>query len=207
MRSKQINLYYYKAKNILKEFFYHHYKILIILAFVGLFGIATGILTASKYSSKLELNNISNETFVKFLKNNTGIWSLFFSYFLRFSIISAIAIFINIKPFCIGFNIITLCFWCYINAFDFTIVILLYGLAGILCTLIILVPFFIVLLFIYLVISSIAIKNNILKHKFGKNCSYTYSPLKLYLLLLGIATIVLIIQSLIMPTIRIWIIV
>lgn len=207
MKSKQITLYSYKTKNLLKEFFKEYNKILIILAFASLFAIIVGILTASKYSSKLELSNISNETFIKFLKNDTGVWSLFFSYFINFLIVSVIAIFLNIKPFCICFNIIAICFWCYLNAFDFTIVILLFGLSGILCSILLLIPFFLIVLFICLLISSIAIKNNLQRNKFGKKCNYVFSPLKLYVVLISIATIILILQCNLMPTIRIWIIV
>ncbi len=203
MKTKQGNINYYKTQNVLKDFFKCYNKIIIILCFISLLAILTGVLTAAKYSGSIEIDNLSNSTLINFLKRETGVWPLFFKYLLNFLIICGIAIFLNIKPFCITFNIIVLCVYCYLNAFDITVIIISFSLSGILNAIFILIPFFLIILYIYLIISAIAIKNNILRNKFGKSCEYFLcSPLKIYTFLILIVVILYMIQCNIMPIIH-----
>lgn len=194
MRTKQSNIYSYKVKSTMYNFFVKYYKIILLLALISLLAILTAIFTASKYLSDLELGNMLNETFVNFIKRKSSVWSLFFKLFFNYLILCMIAIFLNIKPFCIFFNIVAIVIYCYYTVFDITLFILLFGISGIIYGVLILIPFFLILLGVYIIISSIAIKTNILKKKFGKICAYDMCTIKLYAILIFIAMIALIIE-------------
>ena len=194
MKTKQINIYSNKIRSLIYNFFVKYYKIIICLALISLFAILTAILTATKYSAELKIENMINETFVNFIKNKAGAWSLFIKYFFNYLILCIVAIFLNIKPFCCVFNIAAIIIYSYSMVFDITIFIMLFGVSGIIYGLLLLIPFFIVLLFIYILISSIAIKSCKFKKKYGKLCYDVYSCNKLYILLIFLATILLILE-------------
>lgn len=194
MRSKQSNIFSNKFRSMSNNFFVKYYKIIIILALISLFAILTAIFTVTKYSSKLELGNMTNKTLASFIKNDVSVWGLFFKKFFNYLVLCIVAIFFNIKPFCAIFNIVALSCFCYSSVFDITIFILLYGMSGIIFGVSIMIPFFIMLLFLYILISSVAIKNCILKKKFGKICAYDISNVRLYFIFVFLAFILLLIE-------------
>ena len=53
-------VYSNKLKSLIYNFFVKYYKVIILLALISLFAILTGVLTASKYASKLEIDNFIN---------------------------------------------------------------------------------------------------------------------------------------------------
>lgn len=79
MKTKQGNINYFKTQNVLKEFFKCYNKIIIILCFISLLAILTGVLTAAKYSGSIEIENLSNKTLINFLKRETGVSPYFFN--------------------------------------------------------------------------------------------------------------------------------
>ena len=194
MRSKQGNIYSNKVKSSMHNFFVEYRKIIYVLALISLLSILTACLTVFKYSSKLELANMTNEALIKFIKNDTSKWSLFFKLFFDYLIICAIAIFLNIKPFCMIFNIVALIMYCYSWAFNITIFILLYGMFGLLCSILIFIPYFVALLVVYILISTISIKRCILKKKYGNMCNFDVDICRFYFVLISISAILLIIE-------------
>lgn len=194
MRTRQTNIYSNKLKSLIYNFFVKYYKVIILLALISLFAILTGVLTASKYASKLEIDNFINKTFANFIKNKSSVWSLFAKYLFNYLILCIVAIFLNIKPFCSIFNFVTIFIYSYSSIFDITVFIILFGMSGIIYGVFILVPFFLVLLFIYILISSIAIKGCVSRKKFGKLCDNNFSFIKVYTFLIAIAAILMIIE-------------
>lgn len=202
MRCKETNIYSYKFKSIVHNFWMKYRKVIIVLALISLFGILTGCFTVGKHSSSIESSNISNQTFVDFVEGDAGVWALFFKCILYYLVLCIIAIFLNIKPFCVTFNIVALIIYCYLSAFDITAFILLYGLSGILYSIFILIPFFIILLMIYIFISAIAINNNLMRSKFGKNCFCDFSLGKVYIILICVGVLILLLECNILPIVR-----
>ena len=194
MRTKQTNIYSNKIKSVIYNFFVKYYKVIIFLALISLFAILTGVLTASKYASKLDIDNFINKTFANFIKNKSSVWSLFAKYLFNYLILCIVAIFLNIKPFCCVFNIVAILIYSYSSIFDITVFIILYGISGIIYGVLILLPFFLVLLFIYICISSIAIKGCVSSKKYGKICDNDFSNIKIYVLLIILAVILMIIK-------------
>lgn len=194
MRTKQGNIYSYKLKSQIHSFFVEYRKIFYVLALISLLAILTACFTVTKYSSKVELANMTNQTFVNFIKRDSSKWSLYFKLLFNYLLICGVAIFLNIKPFCIVFNIVVLMFYCYNWAFDITIFILLYGISGVIYAVLILIPFFIVTLLLFLLISSVAIKINLLKKKFGKSCYLHFDICKCYMICILISAIFLFIE-------------
>ena len=84
MRSKQSNIFSNKFRSMSNNFFVKYYKIIIILALISLFAILTAIFTVTKYSSKLELGNMTNKTLASFIKNDVSVWGLFFKKFFNY---------------------------------------------------------------------------------------------------------------------------
>lgn len=174
MRSKQGNINILKFNNALREFFITYKKIIWMLFFVSLLSILTACMFAIKNADILLITNLTNKTFIKFLQGDTTSWGVFFKFLLNFLFISFVAIFLNIKPWCITFNIFVLICYCFLNAFDITVIIIIFSFSGILNSVIILIPFFLIQLFLFILISAISIKSCIIRNKFGKLVEIIY---------------------------------
>lgn len=202
MKSKQRNICSYKLRGVINNFFVRYGKIIIILALFSVLSILIGSFTAAKYAGKLEINNLSNETFINFIKGDSNSWALYFKYLFHFLLLCIVAIFLNIKPFCIVFNIAVLCIYSYISAFDIVVFILLFSMSGIIYSILILIPFFVAILFAYILISAVAIYDNIYSNKFGRNCVKGVHSFKFYAYMITFVAIILLLECMILPIIR-----
>lgn len=208
MRTKQANVNLFKIKNTLKEFISCYKKILYILFFVALLSILTACLFAIKNSTILIIDNLTNKTLIKFLEGDVSSWGFFFKLFFNGLIVFFIIIVLNIKPWCILFNILTLICFCFLNAFDITVIIIIFSFSGILNALLILIPFFIIQTFLLILLSAISIKYCLIRNKFGKACvNAVCSPYKCYLFFAILYIFFLFLECSLLPIIRITIIV
>lgn len=197
-------------KNKLSKFFAEYKLVIIVSLLFLLVGIGTGIFTAVKYSGDIALDNLADANLVDFLKGNKGTMGLLFPYVFLFCVFSGVIIFVNFKPFMIGVSFLALIIRGYLLGFDITILIILYGFAGILNVFIIILPFDLLACFVLVLISSIAIKRNLNIKKFGfshcnKNGIINYTKTYWFLVVIGVLSILL--KCLMLPLIRITIIV
>ena len=91
--------YGYRLKSAISNFLNTHKISIIILTAVLILGLISGIFTASRYSGDLKLENIPDDNIISFLCREKGSFSLFFSYFIKFTIAGLLIIFFNINSF------------------------------------------------------------------------------------------------------------
>lgn len=197
----------YKFKNNLYNFFKRYRVAIILLSCFFILGLFVGILTASKYSGSLELDNIPDKNLVDVICGDKGSFGLFFAYLIPLFICLTLIVFFNFNYFCAIINIVYIVIRGY--SFGFTIfgIIGLYSLAGIINVVFIIIPFWIIINFIIILISAISItKIRIIKH-YGRYCNCNYNPRNLIILLIVLMLAILFLFCMLTPIIKITIIV
>lgn len=101
------------------------YLLLFIIAFI------TGIFTASRYIDDISYDNMLCTMLIDFLKRDKGIFSLFFSYSIWYLTFILFIVFFNKNIFCGIVNVVVLFFFSYIIGFDLCVIIVSFGLTGI----------------------------------------------------------------------------
>ena len=202
--------YKYKFKNKLTLFFLENKIVFTICFLMILIGVILGICIAINYSGDVKLENLSNKKLLDFIKGDSGIWGIFFSNLMGFIFCVLFIIFTNYKPFLSVFTIFTLLIKGYLIAFDLTVLIILYGMLGIINVIIFIAPFEIVLLLIFIIISTMAIKQNFNLKKYG--CGSYFCSNKVYLknyyfTFIFLGCVLILIKCLFLPIIRVTIIV
>lgn len=201
----------YKVKSFFQTFLGTYKLFLIIGSICLLIGIITGIFTAAGYSGSLLLTSITDKSLVGFLKSTSSNgFSLFFPYLLNFILLGSLIIFVNFKPFLQIISYMVIIFNGYALGFNVTILIILYGFAGILNSIIIIIPFDLVLNLILIVCAAIAIKKNLIIKKYG--CVYEkkyffINTKKAYIFLLVFGIVLILLKCLCMPIIKMTIVV
>lgn len=200
----------YKLKNKLTLFLQEYKVVIFIGSIVLMFGAIVGVFTVIKYSADIKIDNLSDTGLVEFVKGNKGTMGLYFPYLFGFLFSAIIIIFTNFKPvFCV-FSYLVLAVKGYLLGFDITILIIVYGLWGIVNSIVLILPFELIICFVLILISAIAIKQNCSNATFGKLCgfkNYTFDNAKIYGFFIFIAAITLLLKCLIMPLIRVTIII
>jgi len=157
MKEKYIrfkNFFNVQCKRILSQ-----YKFcLVIMFFIFLVGIITGIMTCSRYSSEVTCDNLINKYLLDFLTCDTDFLSYFLILSIWFIILSIFTIlFVRNKFMCVIINILIF-FMAYIYGFDLCIIIINLGLAGIILGIFIYLLFGLFLFFVYILMVSILCK-------------------------------------------------
>lgn len=198
----------YKYKNSFAQF-WSTYKALLLLCFVFLvFGLSLGIFKSIKYSGDLTLSNLSDSNFVEFLKGDRGTMGLFFPCMFGFLFFSGIIIFVNFKPFCKIFTFLILIIKGYLIGFDITILIVQYGISGVLNVFIFILPFDLMICLILIFLSAIAIKRNNIIKKYGCNsCCSNFNYKKVYWALVIVGVVIILLKCLLLPLVKVTIIV
>lgn len=197
----------FKLKSDISTFFKRYRIVIICLSCVFILGLVTGIFTSSSFSGDLELGNIPDANFVAFLTNEKGSFGLFFSYFISIFIAIILIVFCNFNWFCSFINYFYIFVKGYILGFTIFSIIGLYSLAGIINTMLILIPFWLLINFLLILISSVCISKNRLIKKYGKTCYCQYNPKQFLIFLCILLTAVLFLFCMICPIIKITIIV
>lgn len=210
MKNKSFNKKAYNLKNNFSLYFSEYKLILVLATLFLLIGIATGIFTAVRYSGSLSLDNLSDSNLIEFLEGDKGTTGLIFPYLFSFCLFFGIIAFLNFKPFLIGLNFFTLLVKGYLIGFDLTILIILYGFAGIINVFLIILPFDLLTCLILLVLTSFAVKRNLCIKKYGnsstcKNIKINYTKTYWFLFIVGVMFVLL--KCLFLPLIRVTIIV
>jgi len=187
--------------------FLSFYKIYLLVFFIiFLIGFITGIMTCSHYASSITYENLINSYLMSLLTKDSTYLSFFLKLLVWFIIIAIFITTFTKNKLIIVINTIILLLMSYIYGFDLCVIILSFGLAGIVFGILILGLLGIVLFFVLILIVSIATKRFLLNKK-------TCDPLpnffyiKLYVMLIAIASLILFILSLLFSIIHIFIIV
>ena len=200
----------YRIKNKL-TLFLNQYKIVILICLLMLvLGATLGVFTVIKYSDEIELSNLSDVSLVEFLKGNKSVTGIFFPYMFAFLFYVCVIIYFNFKPILSICSYLLLIVRGYLIGFDIAILIMLYGLAGVLNVIIILIPFELIVWLVLIVIAAIAIKRNYNMKKFGETscCNPVgFKVSKTYIFLVIVGCLSLFFKCLLMPFMRVTIIV
>ena len=196
----------YRLGSEICTFFKHYKKIIILLLFLALLGIVAGIFTSTKYSSSLELENIPDKNLVDFITNGKGSFGTFFAYAIKYLIVIFLIIFLNINTFFSIVNIIYIFIFGYQIGFTVYAIIAIYSFAGIINSVIIIIPFQLLLLGILIFISALSINKNKIICKYGK-LPFCNNYKQLYIILSILFFGVLFVWCMILPVIKITIIV
>lgn len=111
--------------------------LLIILSFVG---ILTGVFTAINYCNGETLINFNDFSLCQYLNGELGTLELFFSRFLSYSIVILIVSFSSLSIFLIPINFFLIAYRGYLLSLNVSIMVILYGIGGILTGLLIILP-------------------------------------------------------------------
>jgi len=206
---KDINFYRagYKFKSDVTLFFKRYRVAIFCLTAVFAIGVVAGILTASKYSGNLELENIPDETLISFLLGNKSSFSMFFAYLISLTLALLAIIFLQ-------FNSITTLityFYILVRGYTFGFVIFgfiaLFSFSGIINAIIIIIPFQLVINSLLILICAICVSKNRIIKKYGRVCYNNCSPKPALLCLCLLLVAILFLMCMIMPIIKITIIV
>lgn len=196
----------YKVRSDIAIFFKRYRITIILLTCVFIFGFITGVFVASNYSSSLEIESIPDKNFIDFLCGEKSSFSLFFSYMILFGIAMFLIVYCNANRLCALVNYIYIFIRGYILGFTTFAIISLFSLAGIL-NLILFIPFWLILNFLLILISSICVAKNRVIKKFGKCCYVNNNPKSFLILLIILFIAILFLFCMCLPIIKITIIV
>lgn len=196
----------YKIKSSISQFFKRYKVAIFVLACFFVLGLVTGIITATKYSGNLELENIPDDNLIKFLCGDKSNFGVFFSYLLPICLALILIIFCNFNFLCSCINALYILIRGYSLGFTIYALVGLFSFGGII-GIIVIVPFWLIIDFSIILISSICVlKNHIIK-QYGKHCYANNNPRNFILFIIAIMIIVLFILCMVMPVLKITIIV
>ena len=196
---------WYKTKSNISFFLSRYKKLIVILSLLVLFGIVIGIITASKISGSITINNLLDKNFYNFLSGNKSDFGLFFSYLFIFLVLVSVIMFLNFSPWLMCTTFLLLIFYSYFIAFNVTCIIVLYPLGGVLNTILIIIPCGSIITFMLILISAVAIKRGIMLKKYGEICADKcggINYIKTFVALTMISICVLFIMCILLPFAR-----
>lgn len=138
--------------------------LLIIIAFIG---ILTGVFTAINYCNGATLINFNDFSLCRYLQGELGTLQLFFSRFLSYTAIIVISFIVSFNIFLIPINFFLIAFRGYLLSLNVSIMVILYGINGILTGLLIILPCHIISLIVIGAFMCIANNRAIIKKRYG----------------------------------------
>lgn len=158
------------TKWMVRDYFAKNKLMSIIICFAMVMSILTGIFTAAKNVDTYSLVNFDDYSISRFLSGDLGTWELFFSRMVSYGT-SILVIFV--MSFSIFFSPISICviiFRGYLLGINCTFLVALFGLGGIISSLLIVFPCQLAILFLLSIYTVLTISRASFKRKFGYKC-------------------------------------
>ena len=149
------------------EGFKSNKKICFFLFLFSFIGILTGVFTAINYCNGATLINFNDFSLCQYLSGNLGSLNLFFSRFLSFSVILIITTITSFSVYLIPINFFLLAYRGYLLSLNVAIMVIMYGIGGIITGLVIILPCHLLNLFLIGIFMCCAMRKAIHKKKFG----------------------------------------
>lgn len=165
-------------------------KTCFFLFIVALIGILTGVFTAINYCNGATLVSFSNFSLNKFLSGQLGTLELFFSRFVSNLCVVGIVTVTSISVYIIPINFFLIAYRGYLLSLNVSIMVILYGVGGILTGLLVVLPCQLIALFIIGVYICISNSRAYSKKCYGTPQGKLFS--KLIIVLIALALIDLI---------------
>lgn len=192
------NKYYsnntYLLKQKAKKYISYNRYLLLFLAFIFLVAIITGIFTGIKGADNISISNINDKTLLKFFKRDVGPVSFFITRLIQHLFYIAFIFICGKTKFCSLISCIFIAFMSYSLGLNSAVFMILFGLGGTVNAIIVIIPIKTCVLFIYILMISISIKNSCIIKKYG-SCYFDNSSIIKWLWFLLVLIIITIIET------------
>lgn len=147
-------------------------KVLIIICLtLFVFFFFVGVFTVGKHKSDLELDNMFNKYFLKFINGDKSWLSLFFTYLIISVIAFLILAIFSFSSFFVVIDLLCLSFFSYLIGFDITLYIISFSFFGLINFLIFMLLPILIIVFFTIVFICIKFKKSLDIKKYGRyNC-------------------------------------
>ena len=131
---------YQSARGGIKDYIKKQKVLLIVLLFVALVSVLTGVFTAIKNADNYSSVWFDNYNIINFYNSEIGTWELFFNRFGSYLICLGVVFICSFNIFLSPFSIVVLVIRSYLVGLNCCFMFLLFGLSGMLTTIIIILP-------------------------------------------------------------------
>lgn len=169
---------------------------LIVLGFMILLGLLTGIFTAIKYANGAEILNFNDYGLTEYAKGNIASTEFFFKRMLSYSCFCLILLLCSFAGFLFPIGLFVVVYRSYLLGLNITLLLILYGLGGIFTAIIIILPFQLLMLVLSCIFYCLVRDRCINKKKFGK--IYGVNSFLLFLIFVLLLTIVNLLETLLL---------
>lgn len=194
-----LNNSFISIKSGIKEFWNRHKFLVLALSFFVLVALLTGIFTAVKNADNYSSVWFDNYNIIQFYNSEMGTWELFFSRFISYAICLIVIWICSLTIFLTPLSFAMLMIRAYLVGLNSCFMFILFGLSGILTTIIIIAPCQIISLVLLIVFMTIMLKRASNKRKFGSYCvNKEKSSFVIFLIFLLLLTLVNFLETLLL---------
>ena len=190
---------YQSARGGVGDFVRKHKVLLLCLLFISLVAVLTGVFTAIKNADNCSAVWFDNYNIKNFYDSDMGTWDLFFDRFGSYFACLIIVFLSSLNVFLTPFSVAVLVIRAYLVGLNCCFMFLLFGLSGMLTTIIIILPIQIinlVLLIAFCALMFIRARN---KKKYGAYCvGGEKKPIVIFFIFLALFTLVNVVETLLL---------
>lgn len=190
---------YQSARGGIKDYIRKHKILLIVLSFVALVSVLTGVFTAIKNADNYSSVWFDNYNIMNFYNSKIGTWELFFNRFGSYLICLGIVFASSFNVFLSPFSVVVLVIRSYLVGLNCCFMFLLFGLSGMLTTIIIILPIQLINVLLLIAFCSLMFVRARNKQKYGSYCiGGEKKPFVLFLIFLVLFTLVNVVETLLL---------
>lgn len=172
------------------EGFRSNKKTCFFIFIVALIGILTGVFTAINYCNGATLINFNDFSLCKYLSGELGSLELFFSRFFSYTVIILIVSLSSLSVFILPINFFLVAYRGYLLSLNVSIMVILYGVGGIMTGLLIILPCQLLSLFLISVYICVANNRAFMKKKYGRCDFKMWDKLLIIIILLTVINLI-----------------
>lgn len=190
---------YQSARGGIKDYIRKHKILLIVLSFVALVSVLTGVFTAIKNADNYSSVWFDNYNIMNFYNSEIGTWELFFNRFGSYLICLGVVFICSFNIFLSPFSVVVLVIRSYLVGLNCCFMFLLFGLSGMLTTIIIILPIQLINVLLLIAFCSLMFVRARNKQKYGSYCiGGEKKPFVLFLIFLVLFTLVNVVETLLL---------
>lgn len=190
---------YQSARGGIKEFFQKHRVLFLFLLFVCLVAVLTGVFTAIKNADNYSAVWFDNYNIKNFYDSDMGTWDLFFNRFGSYLVCLVIVLLSSLNVFLTPFGVVVLAIRSYLVGLNCCFMFILFGLSGMLTTIIIILPIQIINLLLLVAFCACMFVRARNKQKYGSYCvGNEKKSFVLFLIFLLLFTVVNVVETLLL---------
>lgn len=187
------------ASGGIKEHIKRHKVLIVCLAFLVVVSVLTGVFTAIKNADNYSSVWFDNYNIMNFYNSEIGTWDLFFNRFGSYLVCLGIIFVCSFNIFLSPFSVVVIVLRSYLVGLNCCFMFLLFGLGGMLTTIIIILPIQIINLLLLIWFCSLMFIRAKNKQKYGTYCiGSEKKPFVLLLIFLLLFTLVNVIETLLL---------